>query len=267
MTRSCGINTVCDASHCPNISDCWSRGHATFLIMGPTCTRSCKFCAVDHGHPSTLDKDEPEKVARAVKSLGLGHVVITSVTRDDLADHGAAHFSSVVKAIKQISPDTRIELLIPDMGGSRKSLEEIVGSGPDVLGHNLETVRRLQRSIRDHRCSYDRSIEVLKTVKNIDAEMLTKCGIILGLGERAEEVFETLDDLRKADVDAITMGQYIKPKGCTLEVAQYITPDAFHQLGETARSMGFKFVASAPLVRSSFNAYEIFPSKEENNAH
>ncbi len=266
LTRSCGLRTVCDASHCPNISDCWSRGHATFLLMGPRCTRNCAFCAIENGLPGPLDREEPIIVARAVRMLGLHHVVITSVTRDDLEDQGAGHFAEVVKSIKKESPGTRIELLIPDMGAAEEHLSVVLGSHPDVMGHNIETVARLQASVRDRRSNYHRSLEVLRTIKRIGPDMITKSSIMLGLGEGYEEVIETLQDLRSAGVEAVTMGQYLRPKNGRLEVKEYVRPEVFDRLRAEAMDMGFRHAVAAPLVRSSFNAHELFDMREANNA-
>lgn len=263
LSRTCGLRTVCDDAQCPNISECWSRGHATFLIMGPSCTRSCRFCAIEHGGPSPLDPSEPERVGRAVRTLGLRHAVITSVTRDDLPDHGAGHFARVVEEVRRQSPGARVELLIPDMEASTDLLSVVVSSGPDIIGHNLETVRRLQPEVRDRRCSYERSLETLAKVKMLDPPMITKSSLMLGLGEAEDEVLASLDDLRRSDVDAITMGQYLRPRGGPLEVSEYILPGAFERLGAAARRKGFRSVASAPLVRSSFHAPELFDRMEE----
>lgn len=266
LTRSCGLSTVCDASQCPNISDCWSRGHATFLLLGPRCTRSCAFCAVESGTPGPQDREEPMRVAQAVRKLGLRYVVITSVTRDDLVDQGAGHFAEVVERIREESPGTRIELLIPDLGSSREHLSTVIASRPAVIGHNIETVARLQASVRDRRSSYQRSLETLRTIKEIDPAPVTKSSIMLGLGEKHEEVVETLHDLRSAGVEAVTLGQYLRPKGGRLEVKEYVRPEVFDDLRREALAMGFRHAAAAPLVRSSFNAHQLFDGEGENIA-
>jgi lipoyl synthase len=266
LTRSCGASTVCDASHCPNICDCWSRGHATFLLLGPRCTRSCAFCAVESGVPAPPDREEPLRVARAVRTLGLRYVVITSVTRDDLGDHGAGHFAEVVERIGQESPGTRVELLIPDMGSSLERLSTVVTARPAVIGHNMETVARLQPVVRDRRSNYLRSLETLRTLKEIGPALITKSSLMLGLGERYEEVVETLHDLRSAGVEAVTMGQYLKPRGGRLEVKEYVRPEVFDRLRVEAVAMGFRHAVAAPFVRSSFNAHELFDEEGENIA-
>jgi lipoic acid synthetase len=263
VTRHGGLRTVCDSSHCPNIGDCWSRGQATFMILGEVCTRNCAFCAVRTGAPLPVDEDEPRRVAAAVCELNLRHVVVTSVTRDDLPDQGAGHFARVVGAIREACPSTTVELLVPDMGASTEHLTTVVRARPEVLGHNIETVERLQ-GVRDHRASYETSLRTLRTVKEIDPTMLTKSSLLLGLGEERQEVLRTLADLRSIGVDAITMGQYLKPRNGRLEVNEFVTPELFHDLGVVATGMGFRYVASAPLVRSSLNAHEIFGTEGEH---
>lgn len=261
VTRKSGLHTVCDSSHCPNISECWSRGHATFMILGTRCTRHCAFCAVEHGEPMPVDAGEPERVAAAARDLGLRHVVVTSVTRDDLPDQGAGHFKAVVQAIRMLSPDTSVELLIPDLQERRDDLRTVAEARPDVLGHNIETVRRLQR-VRDPRCSYGRSLRVLEMMSEMAPGAVIKSSLMLGLGEKVEEVMETLEDLRRAGVVAVTMGQYLRPGNGRLPVHEYVRPEVFTELGSAARSMGFRHVASAPLVRSSFNAHEMLNRSE-----
>jgi lipoyl synthase len=249
------VRTVCDASQCPNITDCWCRGHATFMILGSVCTRHCAFCAVPSGLPEKVDIDEPRRVAEVVAELGLRHVVITSVTRDDLNDHGADHFAAMVQTIRELSPGTRIELLIPDMGGSREALLTIVRSEPDIVGHNLEVVERLQ-ALRDPRASYGRSLGVLRTIKELGPGIITKSGLMLGLGEERGEIARTLGDLRAAGVDAVTVGQYLKPHGGRLEVVSYVHPDVFSEIRDEAIALGFEQALCGPLVRSSFMADE-----------
>lgn len=249
--RSCGLRTICDSAHCPNLGYCWSRGHATFLILGRTCTRSCAFCAVDHGVPEPLDREEPMRIASAVAELGLKHVVITSVTRDDLPDQGAGQYRAVLDAIHSEHPSASIELLIPDMRASEDDLRSIVESGPDVLGHNIETVRRLQ-DIRDPRSTYEGTLETLRTIRRLDPYMVTKSSLMLGLGERYDEVIETLGDLRKAGTETVVMGQYLRPRNGLLEVHEYVHPEIFQRLSKEAQDLGFRHVASGPLMRSSF---------------
>jgi lipoic acid synthetase len=234
--------------------------------MGDRCTRHCAFCAIGTGRPRPLDPEEPERVGRAVSTLGLKHAVITSVTRDDLEDQGAGHFASVVESIRTMSPSTRIELLIPDMASSRTCLSMVISSRPDVIGHNIETVARLQSSVRDPRSGYRRSLATLKEIKDIDRSMLTKSSVMLGLGEGCEEVVDALRDLRSAGVDAVTIGQYLKPRGGRLEVTKYVHPEVFVQLRDEAVAMGFRHVSSGPFVRSSFNAHELFEPSGENDA-
>jgi|ADurb_Met_01_Slu_FD_contig_51_1086688_length_2943_multi_2_in_0_out_0_1 lipoic acid synthetase len=263
-TRS-GINTVCDSSHCPNISECWSRGHLTFMVLGRTCTRACSFCAVEHGVPENVDPLEPERIGAAVRELGLSHAVVTSVTRDDLPDQGSQHFRDVTEAIRRLSPGTTIELLVPDMRSSKKDLRVVAEARPEVLSHNIETVERLQR-IRDRRCSYRTSLETLSFLRRAAPGAVIKSSLMLGVGETPEEVLMTLRDLRDAGVGAVTMGQYLRPRGGTLQVAEYVRPEVFSELGEAARSLGFEHVASAPLVRSSYKAKEALSGRRNHHA-
>jgi lipoic acid synthetase len=258
-----GLRMVCDLSHCPNIGDCWSRGHATFMVLGDVCTRNCAFCAVMTGRPLPVDDDEPRRIASAVRTLGLHHVIITSVTRDDLPDQGAGHFAQVVTKIREQSPRSRVELLIPDMGGSSSALRTVLSSKPDVLGHNIETVERLQ-GVRDRRASYEISLRTLRTIKDLDPSLLTKSSLMLGLGERVDEVLRTLEDLRTVGVVAVAIGQYLRPRNGQLEVREYVEPAVFRALGESAKRIGFRFVSSAPLVRSSLNAHRIFDEGENH---
>lgn len=258
------VSTVCDASHCPNISECWGGSHATFLILGKVCTRSCRFCAVESGDPQeVVDGEEPSRIADAVCILGLNHVVVTSVTRDDLRDFGAAQFSEVVEKIRETNPTTGIELLIPDLQGDESAIAKVVSSRPDVIGHNLETVRRLQPEIRDARADYDVSLRVLERVKDLDESILTKSSLMLGLGETRAEIIETMYDLRDVEVDALTLGQYLRPSKVNIEVKEYVSPDEFDRLGTEALSMGFEHVASGPFVRSSYRAFELLRSRKE----
>ncbi|MCS6788301.1 MAG: lipoyl synthase, partial [Aigarchaeota archaeon] len=212
VVRRHGLHTVCQSAICPNVGECWGSGTATFMILGDVCTRGCRFCAVTHGNPrGSVDLTEPERVAAAVSELGLSYVVITSVCRDDLPDGGASVFAETVRAVKRRNPGSLVEVLIPDFEGERRAIEEVVRAGPDVVGHNVETVRRLTPVVRDRRASYERSLAVLRTVKEVDPRMITKSSMMLGLGETDEEVVETLRDLRAVGVDVVTLGQYLRP--------------------------------------------------------
>ena len=259
VLRKYRLHTVCEEAKCPNIGECWGEGTATFMILGDTCTRHCKFCATRTGNPRGLvDEDEPERLRDAVSELGLDYVVITSVTRDDLPDGGASVFARTVRLLKELPSPPKVELLIPDFRGDRAALEEVVAAGPDVVAHNLETVRRLTPIIRDRRASYDVSLEVLRLLKEIKPGLYTKSGLILGMGETRDEIIESLRDMRERGVDFVTMGQYLRPTLRHLPVDRFITPDEFRELEEIALSMGFLYAASGPLVRSSYRAGEFF---------
>ncbi|MEL6927793.1 MAG: lipoyl synthase [Cyanobacteria bacterium J06600_6] len=257
------IHTICEEGRCPNRGECYSNHTATFLLMGQTCTRACAFCQVDKGHaPMLLDPEEPQKVADSVKILGLRYVVLTSVARDDLDDGGAAWFVKVMNAIRQINPQTKIEVLTPDFwsGQSAETQQKarvatVVAATPACYNHNLETVSRLQAPVR-RGAKYDRSLNVLRTVKEINPSIPTKSGLMLGLGETEAEVIETLKDLRATKCDRLTLGQYMRPSQAHLAVQKYWAPDEFTRLGEIARELGFSHVRSAPLVRSSYHAGE-----------
>ncbi|NVN99582.1 MAG: lipoyl synthase [Geobacteraceae bacterium] len=252
LLGSLQLNTVCREASCPNISECFSQKQATFLIMGKECTRSCTFCNVSSNPPSALDHDEPSRVAEAVLKLSLRHVVITSPTRDDLIDGGAEHFARTVAAIRNLSPDTVIELLVPDFKGNTASVATILAAGPNILGHNIETVPRLY-SIRAG-ADYRRSLELLAAAKRIAPTIPTKTGIMLGLGETAEEVLSTLEDIRQTGCDFLSIGQYLAPSRNHHPVAEYIEPSRFEELRDSALAMGFTHVESAPYVRSSYHA-------------
>lgn len=258
------IHTICEEGRCPNRGECYAQKTATFLLMGPTCTRSCAFCQVDKGHaPMPLDQEEPQKIAESVKLLGLRYVVLTSVARDDLADGGASHFVKTMGAIRQLNPETQIEVLTPDLwggagvgeAGQNRRIATIVTAKPACFNHNIETVRRLTGPVR-RGAKYDRSLGVLAAVKNIDSHIPTKSGLMLGHGETKEEVIETMADLRAVDCDRLTLGQYMRPSLEHLPVQKYWTPAEFDQLGNIAKEMGFSQVRSAPLVRSSYHAGE-----------
>jgi lipoyl synthase len=249
--------TVCEEAGCPNIGECWSQKHATMMIMGDTCTRACSFCNVATGMPKALDSDEPRRVAAAVAKLGLNHVVITSVDRDDLADGGAQHFAETITAIRRACPTTTIEILTPDFLRKDGALEKVVAAKPDVFNHNLETVPSLYLSIRPG-ARYFHSIRLLQRVKELDPTMFTKSGIMVGLGERREEVLQLMDDLRVADVDFLTIGQYLQPTRKHAEVKAFVTPDEFKSYERIAQAKGFLLVSATPLTRSSHHAGEDF---------
>jgi len=253
-----GLNTVCEAALCPNQGECFSRGTATFLILGRTCTRNCTFCAIPSAEkPPAPDPREPERIGRAAAELGLKHVVITSVTRDDLEDGGASHFAETVTALKRNDPQLIVEVLIPDFQGSRPALEAVVNSDPDIINHNLETVPRLYPEVRPQ-AEYRRSIRLLAEVKEISPEKITKSGLMLGLGEEREEVLRVMGELREVSCDLLTLGQYLQPSGRHHPVGRYIPPEEFEELQREGEKMGFPGVFSAPFVRSSFHAAEVF---------
>lgn len=258
---SLGLHTVCAEAHCPNITECWDSGTATFMVLGDRCTRGCRFCAVMKGaRGAAADPDEPGKLARAVRDWKLSYAVITSVCRDDLPDQGSAHFADCVREIKRANPDTLVELLIPDFMDDRGCLERIVEAGPDVVGHNIETVRRLSPTVRDRRASYGQSLDVLRHIKEIDPRMRTKSAMMLGLGESDGEVLESMRDLRGAKVDFLALGQYLSPDAHHAEVKEYVSPERFDALRRDGRGMGFLYVAAGPFVRSSYRAGEFFVS-------
>lgn len=252
------LNTVCEGARCPNKSECYSHNTATFLIMGKVCTRNCRYCNISPARPEPLDLDEPKHIAEAIKELGLKFAVITSVTRDDLPDGGAQHFKACIDEIRKIS-DTKIEILTPDMKGSKEALDTIIESHPDVFNHNIETVRSVFKTARPQG-DYDCSLEVLRYVKE-NSDIVTKSGLMVGLGENFDEIQETLCDLRNAGVDIVTIGQYIQPSKQYLQVAKYYTPEEFEGLRKLAKDIGFKNYQIGPLVRSSYHAmssYETF---------
>lgn len=253
------LHTVCEEAACPNIAECWGGGTATIMLMGDICTRACRFCNVKSGHPNGyLDANEPERVACAVKELGLSYVVLTSVCRDDLPDGGAHHFARTITALKQLNEDLIVEVLIPDFNSSREALETVIRAGPEVIAHNVETVPRLSPLVRDHRASFERSVDVLRTVKEIDPSVLTKSSLMLGLGEEREEVIRTLRSLREAHVDIVTLGQYLRPTLSHVPVMEYVRPEVFEYYRREAESIGFLLVVAGPLVRSSYRAGEHF---------
>ena len=257
IVRDNRLNTVCEEAACPNIGECWTKRHATMMIMGEVCTRACAFCNVATGKPAPLDPLEPVNVALAVAQLGLEHVVVTSVDRDDLADGGAAHFAQVVTEIRKESPATTIEILTPDFKDREGAIEAVAASRPDVFNHNLETVPRLYPAIRPG-ARYFTSLELLHRVKRIDPALFTKSGLMVGLGETREEVGQVMDDLRAADVDFLTIGQYLQPTRKHAPVDRFVTPEEFEGYANMARGKGFLLVASSPLTRSSYHAGEDF---------
>lgn len=252
------LTTVCEEARCPNLPTCWGAGTATFMILGEICTRACRFCAVTHGRPYPPDPGEPTRLAQAVRELGLRYVVLTSVDRDDLPDGGASHFASCIRAIKEAVPEVKVEALIPDFAGKREALGQVVEAKPDVVGHNVETVRRLTPLVRDRRAGYDLSLSVLRTLEELNPRLFTKSSLLLGLGEKEEEVEEALWDLREAGVDILVLGQYLRPTARELPVARYVSPAEFSLWAERAKKRGFRAVVAGPLVRTSFRAAEVF---------
>ena len=253
LMREWNLHTVCEEAHCPNIGECWEDLTATFMILGDVCTRNCGYCAVAHGRPVWEDREEPERVARAVKALGLEHVVVTSVNRDDLADGGAAVFAATVRAIRREAPGCQVEVLIPDFQGSAGALQTVLDARPEILNHNVETVPRLYKLAR-HGGRYERSLELFRRARRAAPDLLTKSGLILGLGEECEELRATMSDLRAADVNILTLGQYLRPSPQHLPIARFYRPDEFRELAEEGKRMGFAHVEAGPLVRSSYHA-------------
>jgi lipoic acid synthetase len=250
------LHTVCESAKCPNHWECWSKGTATFMIAGDRCTRACGFCAVSTAKPLPLEADEPLRVAEATRRMRLKHVVITAVARDDMADGGAEHFRQTIEAVRKLNPDIVIEVLVPDFQDSDTSIENVLSANPHIFNHNLETVRRLTPSVR-HRATYDRSLSVLKKVKHKRGDTIhTKSGIMLGLGETENEIVVAMEDLRSANCDILTLGQYLQPTLKHLPVVEFVPPEQFEALGRVAREMGFVHVASGPMVRSSYHADE-----------
>lgn len=254
------LHTVCESAHCPNISECWSTGTATFMLMGDVCTRGCRFCAVKTGNPmKQLDNEEPKKLAQALAEIKLfDYVVLTSVNRDDLEDGGSSHFAECIKEIKKAYPEMIVEVLIPDFNGSAECLKKIVEASPEVIAHNIETVERLQKKVRDHRANYKQSLKVLENAKKLNQKIYTKSSIMLGLGETDEEVIQAMRDLRAINVDILTIGQYLRPTDWHLPVNNYVPPEKFEYLKQKALELGFLYCASGPFVRSSYRAGEMF---------
>ncbi len=257
MLRGLNLHSVCEGARCPNIGECFASKTATFMILGDTCTRNCRFCAVRKGIPSSPDRFEPENIAKASNLMGLKHIVVTSVTRDDLPDGGANQFKEVIRTLRRECPGTTVEVLIPDLRGDWKALAEIVGEHPGLLNHNLETVPSLYDSVRPQ-ADYGRSIKLLKRAKEMDSALITKSGIMVGLGEKDEEVLGVMDDLLEAGCSVLTIGQYLRPSLEHLPVVEYVRPEKFEFYRKRALEKGFSFVSSGPLVRSSYHAAELF---------
>lgn len=261
--REYRLSTVCEESMCPNIGECWNNGTATIMVMGSVCTRACRFCAVDTGNPrGWLDAEEPLNTARAVKLMNLSYIVITSVDRDDLVDGGAAHYAACVRAIKEMNPQTAVEALAPDFNGVMSDVEKVVDSGLEVFAQNIETVRRLTHPVRDPRASYSQTMDVLAHAKSFRPKVLTKSSLMLGLGEEDHEILQTMDDLRAANVDILTLGQYLRPTPNHLAIERYITPDEFNAFRQEGLDKGFIEVVAGPLVRSSYRAEQVL---QKNN--
>ena len=255
MMRSKSLHTVCESARCPNLPECWSKKTATFMILGDTCTRSCGFCAIKVGKGMTINPEEPVEIANVANELGLQHVVVTSVARDDLADEGSIQFAETIRALHDANPATIVEVLTPDFKAKRWCIKNVTDARPEIYNHNIETVERLHTVVRPQ-AKYERTMSVLRIVKELDARIYTKSGIMLGLGETKDEVVKTLRDLRNIGVDAVTIGQYLRPTMRHLPVVEYIHPDVFKEYEAIGDEMGFAFVASGPFIRSSYNAIE-----------
>lgn len=254
MMRDAKLHTVCESARCPNLGECWSKKTATFMILGDICTRNCGFCAITVGKPLEVDGDEPRRVAEAARDMGLKHVVVTSVARDELPDEGAGHFAATINALREAIPGVIVEVLTPDFKGKRWCIRLVVDARPDIYNHNIETVERLSPTVRPQ-AKYSRTLDLLRAVKNMNPEIHTKSGIMLGLGETHDEIVQTLRDLREVGVSAVTIGQYLRPTTTQhLPVAEYVTPERFAEYERIGEELGFLFVASAPFVRSSYNA-------------
>ncbi len=263
--RNFNLHTVCEEASCPNVSECWNSGTATIMIMGDICSRACKFCNVNSGKPFSLDLEEPQRVAQAIQEWNLRYVVITSVCRDDLDDEGCDHFAETISSIRKICPGIIVESLIPDFSGNEHFIKKIIDAKPHVISHNLETVRRLSPKVRDHRANYDQSLSVLKFVKNQNPQIFTKSSLMLGLGENEDEVFQTASDLRRCKVDIFTLGQYLQPSVVHLPVKEFVHPEKFNYYKVALKKFGFLFIASGPLVRSSFRASDIIHLIKNSN--
>ena len=257
LLRNAKLHTICEEAKCPNIAECFESGTAVFLILGDTCTRNCKYCNVKHGNPKTLDSNEPKEVAESVKELGLNYVVITSVTRDDQDDGGASIFFETVNEVKKLNENCRIEVLIPDFKGKIESLKKVIDAKPDVINHNIEIVEDLFPEIRPEG-NYGISLQILNNIKKIDNSIITKSGFMIGIGEIRDQILKTMSDLRNANVDFLTIGQYLQPTRNHIEIKKYYTPEEFHELKKIGLEMGFLHVESGPLVRSSYHAEKAF---------
>lgn len=257
LMNGLSLNTICESGLCPNIGDCFSKGTATFLLLGDTCTRNCTFCAVKKGVPGPVDEEEPEHLAEAVRKLGLKHVVITSVTRDDLSDGGATHFARTIRRLRAEDRALTVEVLVSDFAGSPEAVRLVVDACPDVINHNLETVPRLYPEVRP-KADYKRSLELLRLVKELDGRIITKSGLMVGLGETRDEMLRVMDDLREVDCGLLTIGQYLAPSSEHHPVVRFVSPDEFSEYERIGQEMGFRAVASAPLVRSSFDAAHLY---------
>jgi len=257
LLDSFNLHTICESAQCPNIGECFSRKTATFLILGDTCTRHCTFCAVKKGHPVPVDEEEPQHLLEVAEKLGLTYVVVTSVTRDDLSDGGASHFAKTIEMLHRKRSNAIVEVLIPDFHGSAEALKEVVEAGAEIVNHNVETIPRLYPEVRPE-ADYNRSLGLLSMVKNINQETVTKSGLMLGLGETKEEVVEVMQDLREADCDLLTIGQYLQPSPMHHPVVRFVSPDEFSEYRDIGKDLGFIEVASAPLVRSSYKAAELW---------
>ncbi|MEN3000386.1 MAG: lipoyl synthase [Armatimonadota bacterium] len=255
MMRSARLHTVCESARCPNLPECWSKGSATFMILGDVCTRACGFCAIKTGKPLELDPQEPLRLAQAAKRMGLKHIVVTSVARDDLPDGGAGQFAATIRALHETIPYAIVEVLTPDFKGKAWCVRRVVDAQPEIFNHNVETVPRLHAIVRPQ-ARYERSLRVLEMVKEMEPSVYTKSGIMLGLGETREEVIQVMRDLRSVGVDALTIGQYLRPTARHLPVQEYLHPDVFREYQQIGEEMGFLFVASGPFIRSSYNAIE-----------
>jgi lipoic acid synthetase len=255
LMRDLDLHTVCEEAHCPNVGECWEHGTATFMILGDVCTRNCAYCAVAHGRPPKFDPSEPERVAEAAFTMKLQHVVLTSVDRDDLPDFGAWAFAETIRQIKQRSPSTSVEVLVPDFQGRESSIAAVLEAEPDIYNHNTETVPRLYKRCRPGG-RYERVMNIFTTSKRLAPHILTKTGMILGMGETNEEIVEVMKDLRKVDVDILTLGQYLRPSDGHIALDRYVTPEDFRRFYEIGMELGFKHVESNPLVRSSYHAWE-----------
>lgn len=258
-SKTLQLSTVCQEANCPNIGECWSGGTATFMMMGDTCTRGCRFCSVDTArNPAPLDIEEPRKLAETIANMDLTYVVLTSVDRDDLPDQGARHIAASIRAIKLKNPGLLIEMLMPDFCGATDLVQKVIDSDPDVLAHNIETVERLTHPVRDRRAGYQQSLDVLAYIKQASPNLYTKSSLMLGVGEAKEEVLKAMEDLRTVGVDFLTLGQYLQPNSRKLPVFRFVHPDEFEEFAVIGKEMGFEYVASGPLVRSSYRAAEFY---------